>query len=144
MNALFCISYFLSKFLCTRLTPKVLISGGNTTCKLVTKRLNIWGSLSRLVGTGYLDEIPFKQSFPLKNTFSIIRKNFPIPTRRMRNEESRLVKMMFLHVIVSSRQTGPEWMFLCIKLVNKAFHVRNWKELLLSYFRMKKSDCNSK
>ena len=60
MNALLCISYFLSKFLCMRLAPKVLISGGNNTCKLVTKRLNIWASLSRLVRTGYLDEIPFK------------------------------------------------------------------------------------
>ena len=37
---------------------------------------------SRLAGTGYLGENPFKYSFSFKNTFLITCKNHPVSARR--------------------------------------------------------------
>ena len=49
--------------------------GGNS----FSSKAKIRGNLSRSAGTGYLDEIPFKLSFPVKNTFLITYKNYPVP-----------------------------------------------------------------
>ena len=71
-------------------------------------------------GMGYLDEIPFKKYFWLKNIFLITYKNDSFPTRwdvfhsrdlTYRDEESRLSGMVFFHLLASSRQDGLKWMF---------------------------------
>ena len=59
---------------------------------------------SRLAGTGYLGENPFKYSFSFKNTFLITCKNHPVSARRevfqnrdlaFKNEKSCFSGMIF-------------------------------------------------
>ena len=63
------------------------------------------------------------KSFPLKNTFLITCKNYPVPARRnvfhnrnlaFKNEESYLSGTIFPRVISLSRQRGPKWIFTCM------------------------------
>lgn len=75
-------------------------------------RLIICRNLSHLTGTWYLDEIPFKWSFSLKDTFLITLNIFP-PRLGFHFYEWRIPcpRDVSFHAITSSRQSRPKWMF---------------------------------
>lgn len=71
--------------------------------------------------TGCLDEVSYKQSSLVKNTFLITCKSCPFPVRRhifhkrdlaFINEGSCFSQMIFSHVIESSRPSGTKQMLM--------------------------------